>query len=194
VFGSIFGHFITQNLPVLGNQSLTPKNPGEDVFLLSQGPPSFDPSTALGGTLATSNCNPITDPSGIQPDGSFVPNIAQCVGANSRALQPDNVGGNARPFNNVLPTVDAWNAVVQRQLTSTITASVAYVGNKGTHTFVGDNPAYNPNSQTVVGYVPGCNYLPGPDISKNVGPVKSCFPFFLHTSPFTPASGLVRFL
>jgi outer membrane receptor protein involved in Fe transport len=159
VFGSIFGHFITQNLPVLGNQSLS-TSPGGVAFLLSQGPPSFDPTTALGGTLATSNCNPVTDPTGLV-GGTFTPDKAQCVGANGRPLQPDNVGGNSRPFNNRLPTVDAWNATVQRQLTRTITATVAYVGNKGTHTFIGDNPAYNPNSQTVVGYIPGCTYAAG---------------------------------
>jgi hypothetical protein len=166
VFGSIFGHFITQNLPVLGNQSLN-TSPGQVAFMLSQGPVLFNPATALGGTLATSNCNPITDPSGIQPGGSFVPDIAQCVGAHGRPLQPNNIGGNARPFNNVLPMVDAWNASVQRQLTPTITATAAYVGNKGTHTLVGDNPAYNPNSQTEVGYVPGCNYLAGSYTTPN---------------------------
>ena len=31
-------------------------------------------------------------------------------------------------------------------------------------------------------------------ISKNVGPVKALVSFFLQTSPFTPESGLVRFL
>jgi hypothetical protein len=30
------------------------------------------------------------------------------------------------------------------------------VGNKGTHTFIADNPAYNINNQTVVGYNPNC--------------------------------------
>jgi len=167
VFGSIFGHFITQNLPVLGNQSLT-TSPGGVAFLLSGppsninagGPPSFNPATALGGTLATSNCNPITDPTGVV-GGVFTPDKAQCVGAKGRPLQPDGVGGNARPFNNRIPSVDAWNATIQRQLTPTITATAAYVGNKGTHTFIGDNPAYNPNSQTVLGYVPGCGYLAG---------------------------------
>jgi hypothetical protein len=161
VFGSIFGHAITQNLPVLGKQSLSPGN-GNAAFLLSNGPPSFVPSSALGGTLATSNCNPITDPTGVDVvSGAFKPDKTQCVGANGRALQPDNVGGKIRPFNNRLPTVDAWNATIQRQLTPTITATVAYVGNKGTHTFVADNPSYNPNNQTVVGYFPGCKFLAG---------------------------------
>jgi outer membrane receptor protein involved in Fe transport len=184
VFGSIFGHFITQNLPVLGNQSLNPGT-GNIAFLLNQGPPSFNPATALGGTLATSNCNPITDPTGVV-GGVFTPDKAQCVGPNGRPLQPDNVGGNARPFNNRLPTVDAWNATLQRQVTSTITATVAYVGNKGTHTFIGDNPAYNPNSQTEVGYFPGCSYLaksftvPDPATCPNGAlPLNSRKPYYL---------------
>jgi hypothetical protein len=146
VFGSIFGHFITQNLPVLGNQSLT-TSPGGVAFLLSQGPPSFNPATAL-----LNNCNPITDPTGTK---------TQCLGVNGRPFQPDNVGGNSRPFNNRLPSVDAWNASVQRQVTPSITATVAYVGNKGSHTFIGDNPAYNPNSQSVAHFFPGCSFLAG---------------------------------
>jgi len=160
VFGSVFGHYITQNLPVLGNQSIQASTGGV-AFLLSQGPPTLDPATALGGTLATSNCNPITDPSGIQAGGSFVADNAQCVGTNGRPLWPDGVGGKGRPFNNRIPSVDAWNASIQRQLTPTITATIAYVGNKGTHTLVADNPSYNPNDISVVGYVPGCSYLAG---------------------------------
>ncbi len=147
VFGSIFGHAITQNLPVLGSQQLNPANNYNQVFSLDVGPPSFDPASIL-----TNNCNPITDPSGT---------LTQCLGPNGRALYPDNVGGHIRPFNNRLPTVDAWNASVQRQVTSTLAATVSYVGNKGTHTFVGDNPAYNINNPTVVGYFPGCQLLAG---------------------------------
>jgi len=160
VFGSIFGHAITQNLPVLANQSI---NPGtfNTAFTLAQGPPSFNPATGLGGSLATSNCNPITDPTGVQSNGTFVPDKAQCVGANGRPLLPDNVGGKIRPFNGRIPTVDAWNLTVQRQVTKTISATLGYVGNKGTHTFIGDNPAYNPNSPTVVHYFPGCQFLAG---------------------------------
>jgi hypothetical protein len=139
VFGSIFGHAITQNLPVLGKQSLSPGT-GNIAFTLPQGPPSFNPATAL-----LNNCNLITDPTGTK---------TQCLGVNGRPLQPDNVGGKIRPFNNRIPTVDAWNLSVQRQVTPTISATVSYVGNKGTHTFIGDNPAYNPNSQTEVGYCP----------------------------------------
>jgi hypothetical protein len=151
VFGSIFGHAITQNLPVLGNQSL---NPGttNTAFVLSQGPPNGDPAFALNN-----NCNPITDPTGYV-NGVYTPTHQPCVGPNGRSLYPDNIGGHIRPFNNRIPTVDAWNASVQHQLTPTLSLTAAYVGNKGTHTFIGDNPAYNINGQTEVGYLPGCGF------------------------------------
>ena len=155
VFGSIFGHAITQNLPVLGSQQITPGT-FNTAFLLAPGPPSFDPATAL-----QNNCNPITDPAGVV-GGVYTPTHEPCVGPNGRSLYPDGVGGHIRPFNNRIPTIDAWNASVQHQLTPTLAATVAYVGNKGTHTFIGDNPAYNINNPTVVGYNPGCTALPCP--------------------------------
>jgi hypothetical protein len=49
--------------------------------------------------------------------------------------------------------VDAWNATVQRQVTSTISATVAYVGNKGTHT-IGGGPDYPFNNPKLAGYDP----------------------------------------
>src|SRR5438552_5468256 len=151
VFGSIFGHAITQNLPVLGAQQLN-SNTGGFVFNLAQGPPTFDPATKLGGTLATSNCNAITDPTGVV-GGVFTPDKAQCVGPNGRPLLPNGLNAFIRPFNNRLPTVDAWNATVQRQLTPTLTATVSYVGNKGTHT-IGGGPDYPFNNAQLAGYDP----------------------------------------
>jgi outer membrane receptor protein involved in Fe transport len=162
VFGSIFGHAITQNLPVLGAQQMN-ANTGASVFDLATGPPSFDPTTKLGGTLATSNCNAITDPSGVV-GGVFTPDKAQCVGVNGRPLVPDGVFSRARPFNNRLPSVDQWNVSVQRQVTSTLSATLAYVGNKGTHTFAGGGPAYGANEPTVVGYNPN---LPNNGIARD---------------------------
>jgi len=140
VFGSIFGHAITQNLPVLGAQQMN-ANTGGFVFDLSAGPPSFDPATKLAN-----NCNSITDPTGTK---------TQCLGVNGRPFVPDGVFSRARPFNNRLPTVDQWNATVQRQVTPTLSATLAYVGNKGTHQFAGGGPAYGGNEPTVVGFGSG---------------------------------------
>ena len=41
VFGSIFGHVVTQNLPVLANQSIERSNSTGEAFTMSQGPPAF---------------------------------------------------------------------------------------------------------------------------------------------------------
>jgi len=159
VFGSIFGHAITQNLPVLGSQDYSGAGAGAQdfntAFFLNNGPASFDPNTKL----TVGNCNAITDPTGSFVNGAFVADKASCLGSNGRFILPNGVFSRARPFNNRLPTVDAWNASVQRQITPTLSATVAYVGNKGTHTLIGDNPAYSFNNKTVVGYRSGCTLL-----------------------------------
>ncbi|HWY45346.1 MAG TPA: TonB-dependent receptor [Candidatus Sulfotelmatobacter sp.] len=156
VFGTVFGHAVTQNVPVLASQEIDTSN-GQDfntAFFLKNGPFALDPATALGGTLATSNCNAITDPAGVNPvTKKYTPTKAQCVGANGMPLLPAGLNAFVRPFNNRLPTVDAWNATVQRQLTPTISATISYVGNKGTHT-IGGGPDYPFNNAKLAGYDP----------------------------------------
>jgi hypothetical protein len=156
VFGTIFGHAVTQNVPVLASQEIDTSN-GQDfntAFFLKNGPFALDPATALGGTLATSNCNAITDPAGVNPvTKKYTPTKAQCVGPNGRPLLPAGLNAFVRPFNNRLPTVDAWNATVQRQLTPTLSATISYVGNKGTHT-IGGGPDYPFNNAKLAGYDP----------------------------------------
>ena len=127
-FGSIFGHSVTQNLPVLGIQQLTPANDFESVFNLSQGPPFLDVNTVLDNQPKGPNGNPLL-PAGIR---SFV-----------------------YPKKMRLATLDAWNASFQRQLTSTVSLEVAYVGNKGTHVFAGEGPDYDFNQPTLVGFADG---------------------------------------
>jgi outer membrane receptor protein involved in Fe transport len=134
VFGSNYGHVVTQNLPVLANQSLSdgntltcpPANPGctitnnvSPVFTLAQGPPQFNFSNILSD-ITPQGTLPL-----LGPDGNVVPRM--------------------RPNKQILPTLDAWNAVVQRQLTKTISLEVSYIGNKGTHVFSGTSPSYNNN-------------------------------------------------
>jgi len=126
VFGSNFGHTVTQNLPVLLKQnydasSFTTGASGNKVqlFSLDAGPtgPGIDPATAFP---------PI-------PTDGFIP------------LTSALSGTHIRPVKQVLPSVDAWNATVQRQLTNTMSLEVAYVGSKGTHGFAGNGPNYDVN-------------------------------------------------
>ncbi|MGE5205139.1 MAG: TonB-dependent receptor, partial [Chlamydiota bacterium] len=133
VFGSNFGHTVTQNLPVLVDQNVTPTNNGfpgatQDrvpAFTLAQGPPLYQfPAIPSSGEF------PLTG-----PDGTVQPKI--------------------RPPFQRLPTVDAWNLSVQRQLSPTMTATIAYVGSKGTHIFAGSGNSYNANQPSEVGFAQG---------------------------------------
>lgn len=121
VFGSVFGHAVTQNLPVLAIQEI--RSPGGRNFLeafnLAQGP---------------------TAP------------VFPAVPSNGRFRLPNGISVRVRPERMRLPSVDAWNATFQHQLTRTISVEAAYVGNKGTHVFTSDGPSFDLNQPTVVGF------------------------------------------
>lgn len=119
VFGSIFGHAATQNLPILASQTIT--TPGGTsstntayAFNLSTGPTAYSPVAV--------------------PSTGLLPN-------------PGNlVSSRARPTTLRLPTLDAWNASLQQSITPTLSFTATYVGNKGTHTFGdGSGNTTNPN-------------------------------------------------
>ena len=134
VFGSLFGHTVTQNLPVLANQSLTdPTNDNKT--------PAFN---FTGQCLPSdpTNCGPAPNAFPVIPSNGILP----FFGPNG------NVSPHIRPDKLVAPTVDAWNVTVQRQLTKNGSLEVAYVANHGSSTFKGNGPTYNINQATVVGF------------------------------------------
>jgi outer membrane receptor protein involved in Fe transport len=120
VFGSIFGHAATQNLPVLSNQQVT--NTGgitSTAFTLAQGPPAPTPIAVPGN--------------GLLPSPGYA------------------VTSKARPNPLRLPTLDAWNVALQQALTPTLSLTMAYVANKGTHTlFDASGQLENPNEAAIV--------------------------------------------
>ena len=134
VFGSNFGHTVTQNLPVLLKQNFDASNVNSSasgnvtqLFSLDAGPnsvPAIDPATAFPA---------------IPADG-FIP------------LSSSLSGTHIRPTRQVLPTVDAWNATLQHQFTNTVSLEVSYVGSKGTHGFAGNGPNYDINPPSIENY------------------------------------------
>ena len=143
VFGSNFGHAVTQNLPVLVHQDIHANNvyPGAisdnfPVYTLDTNQPLM---TALGLPL------PNAPPDVVYPTPSANGTIPL------RGPQ-DNVDPRIRPTVQRPAAIDMWNATVEHQLTSTMTVEVSYVGNKGTHGFAGDGPAYDENPRSIVGY------------------------------------------
>jgi len=122
VFGSIFGHVVTQNLPVLASQSNYAPTTTGYAFTLAQGPQAF--------------VFPTVPSSGLLPAQGY------------------SVSPKARPNPLHFPTIDAWNLSAQRALTPTLTLTMAYVANKGTHTLAdGDGNNTNPNEAAL--FLPG---------------------------------------
>src|SRR4051812_10253241 len=119
VFGSLFGHTVTQNLPVLSAQDLSGANNFDAVFNLAQGPPA---------------------PTFPAP------------GANGQIPLPSGIFARVLPDKQRLPTVDAYNVTVQRELGPKMSIEAAYVGNHSPRIFAGDNPDDNPNQPTLVGF------------------------------------------
>ena len=119
VFGSIFGHAATQNLPTLASQQVTTTTGVlGSAFTLAQGPPAPTPIPV--------------------PANGLLPNPGASV--NSRA----------RPNGLLLPTIDAWNASLQQSLAPSLTLTIAYVGNKGTHTLGAQSGnTTNPNEAAI---------------------------------------------
>ncbi len=141
VFGSTFGHVVTQNIPVLANQSLSNLG-GATSYAFNLSDPG---NAALAGvTNPLSNFTPpAANAQGQIPITAVIPGTTSTIGG--------TVQVKARPFTERLPTLDAWNLAVQRSLTPTISLEVAYVGNKGTHTLSdGDGNNTNPNEPAAV--------------------------------------------
>jgi outer membrane receptor protein involved in Fe transport len=134
VFGSLFGHTVTQNLPVLATQQLNAPSQFARVFTLAQGPPAFNQFFGL------------TAP----PNQGGVPNASQP--SSGRFFLPDGVRPRVVNFKQQLPTVDAWNLTFQHQFRNNWSLELAYVGNKGTHLFAGNNPDENVNQPTLIGF------------------------------------------
>jgi hypothetical protein len=150
VFGSTFGHVVTQNIPVLANQSVSAAGgPQSYAFNLS------NPSATGNG--ATNPLYTFTSPT--QTNGQIAIN-AVIPGTNPSTTIGHGVNVKSRPFTERLPTLDAWNIAVQRSITPTLSLEVSYVANKGTHTLSdGDGNNTNPNE-------PG-NFLPGNFVVPN---------------------------
>ncbi|MFI5071789.1 MAG: carboxypeptidase regulatory-like domain-containing protein, partial [Terriglobales bacterium] len=141
VFGSNFGHAVTQNLPVLAAQLQQNPNQFLPAFTLAGGPP-----VVTFPTIPSNGQIPLAGPN--------------CTFSGGVCVQP-----HIRPLSQRLPYVDTWNAAVQHQLTNTMTLEVTYLGNKGTHGFSGDGPTYNVNQPrlgqgTLTGCPASCSFSP----------------------------------
>ena len=147
VFGSTFGHVVTQNIPVLANQSLTGTGGNTSYAFNLSDPtntsiPGFSGAPANATSPLANYAPPAANSSGQIPITEVIPGTNATIG--------QTVSVKARPFTERLPTLDAWNIAIQRSLTPTVSVEVSYVGNKGTHTLSdGDGNNTNPNEAAI---------------------------------------------
>ncbi len=139
VFGSVFGHSVTQNLPVLAVQRVD-NGSFNRAFNLADGAPAFTQFYGLDKSPKDPTAKTNTS---LPSSGQF--------------FLPNNVFARVLPSKMRLPSVDAYNVTVQYQLTNKMSVEAAFVGNKGTHVFAGDGPDLNVNQVPITGYTPGRN-------------------------------------
>jgi len=131
VFGSNFGHAVTQNLPVLVHQAISAHDVNSAAINDNVAVYQMDSAT---GPLPASFPTPLPD--GTIPLRGF----------------DNSVDARIRPTKQRIAAIDMWNATVEHQLTPTMTVEVAYIGNKGTHGFAGNGPTYNANERSIAGF------------------------------------------
>ena len=115
VFGSTFGHVVTQNIPVLANQSLngTERQPRAMRSILS------DPTnTSCSRAWASPITRPArwrTTPRLRRTANGQIP-ITETDPGYRRQRSASRSSVKARPFTERLPTLDAWNMAVQHSI------------------------------------------------------------------------------
>jgi len=144
VFGSNFGHTVTQNLPVLASQQVN-----ASTFNGNSNSDSYAPAFALapGGYTSTIPGVVVGAPLYVFPT---VPSsgVLPLQGPNGQ------VSPRVRPLAQVVPYIYAYNLTIQQQLGKTTNLTFAYIGNLGRHGFVGDGPTYNVNQPFANGVRP----------------------------------------
>jgi len=133
-FGSTFGHNVTQNPPVLVNQTLTQQGINNtnysDVFTLPNGTQTVN-GLAVGPPVQT-----LQQPG---PNGTFAPATT-------------GVYIKTRPGIFTMPVAYAYNLTVQQQLSPKISVSGGYVGNSTRHSSLGTGNDYDENPEL---FIPG---------------------------------------
>ena len=115
VFGSTFGHVVTQNIPVLANQSLSGTG-GNTSYAFNLSDPTNTSVPGLGKPKnATSPLANYTPPAA--NSAGQIP-ITETLPGTGGASIGSSVSVKARPFTERLPTLDAWNVAVQHSLTA----------------------------------------------------------------------------
>ncbi len=150
-FGDIFGQLVTQTIPVLQNQGL-----GELDGQI------YDAARNLDGSVY----NIATGPT--------APSNQYNIPANGQLPLPPGIYPTSRPDRMRIPEVDGWNLTVQQQLGATTSFTLAYVGNKSTHSIPNSTwGGINWNDYTITGFAEGLSSVPTLRLLRQVGDLRS---------------------
>jgi hypothetical protein len=65
---------------------------------------------------------------------------------------PNGISLSTRPLTMRIPTLDAWNVMLQQQFTHSLSLQIGYVGSHGTHNMFDSSNQANINQQTLAGF------------------------------------------
>ncbi len=71
---------------------------------------------------------------------------------------PNGIQQPTRPLTMRVPTLDAWNMMLEQQISSTATLQIGYIGSHGIHNMFDSSNQANPNQQTLAGF--NCSSAP----------------------------------
>ncbi len=124
--GNTFGDVLTGSYPLQVEQSLTPASNAAAVFNL-------------------------TTPEGTTQAGPPVYNFP-AIPTSGEYVIPDGVSQTVRPQKMRLPTVGSWNLMMQRQLTSSLSLQIGYIGSEAYHNMFDSSNQFNANEITYKGF------------------------------------------
>ena len=81
------------------------------------------------------------------PTYTFAP-----IPASGNYALPNGIAQSTRPLTMRIPTLDAWNLMVQQQFTPALALQIGYVGSHGYHNMFDSSNQANPNQQTINGF------------------------------------------
>lgn len=133
--GDTFGEVLAWTYPVQVNQQANACSSYYYAFNLSFNTPA-------------NSCNGATAPIAPGPPAYTFPPIP----TSGNYPLPNGVSVPTRPLTMRIPTLDAWNAMIQQQFGPRTSLQIGYVGSHGVHNMFDSSNQASPNQQTLAGF------------------------------------------
>ncbi len=78
--------------------------------------------------------------------------VFPAIPTNGNYPLPNGIQQPTRPLTMRIPTLDAWNMMVQQEISSSAALQIGYIGSHGIHNMFDSSNQANPNQQTLTGF------------------------------------------